>query len=135
MIRNESLKLFPASRQKLILFCAVIRESPGISLKTKVTKADRRPFPEGSFSRAEQWSGGLRVVVPPGPISNPEVKRDIADGSASIGHARVGRRQSLTAPWLNQSRGGFLLLQSLYPTEASRWAVNALLDKLKLSGY
>ena len=74
-------------------------------------------------------------MVPPGPISNPEVKRDIADGSASIGHARVGRRQSLTAPWLNQSRGGFLLLQSLYPTEVSRWAVNALLDKLKLSGY
>jgi hypothetical protein len=27
------------------------------------------------------------------------------------------------------------LLQSLYPTEVSRWAVNALLDKLKLSGY
>ena len=46
------------------------------------------------FLQAGQWSGGLRVVVPPGPISNPEVKRDIADGSASIGHARVGRCQS-----------------------------------------
>ena len=50
--------------------------------------------------RAEQWSGDLRVVVPPGPISNPEVKRDIADGSVSQGRARVGRCQSLTAPWL-----------------------------------
>jgi len=27
------------------------------------------------------------------------------------------------------------LLQSLYSAEVSRWAVNALLDKLKLSGY
>ena len=94
LIRNESLILFPASRPKLNLFCAVIRESPRDSLPTKVTKADRRPFPRGDFPRGGQWSGGLRVVVPPGPISNPEVKRDIADGSASIGHARVGRRQS-----------------------------------------
>ena len=68
----------------------------------------RRPFPGGK-PRAEQWSGDLRVVVPPGPISNPEVKRDIADGSVSQGRARVGRCQSLTAPWLEQSRGGFLL--------------------------
>ena len=65
-------------------------------------------FREGN-PQAEQWSGDLRVVVPPGPISNPEVKRDIADGSVSQGRARVGRCQSLTAPWLEQSRGGFLL--------------------------
>ena len=65
-------------------------------------------FREGN-PRAEQWSGDLRVVVPPGPIPNPEVKRDIADGSVSKGRARVGRCQSLTAPWLFQSRGGFLL--------------------------
>ena len=83
----------------------------------------------------EQWSGGLRVVVPPGPISNPEVKRDIADGSASIGHARVGRRQSLTAPWLIQSRGGFLLPRSFLQKYAPWKKVNVLLEKLKGSGY
>ena len=65
-------------------------------------------FREGTSPRAEQWSGDLRVVVPPGPISNPEVKRDIADGSVSQGRARVGRCQSLTAPWRYSSRGGFL---------------------------
>ena len=35
LIRNESLILFPASRPKLNLFCAVIRESPRDSLPTK----------------------------------------------------------------------------------------------------
>jgi hypothetical protein len=40
-------------------------------------------------------SGDLRDVAPPVPIPNTEVKRVIADGSASIGCARVGRRQYL----------------------------------------
>lgn len=73
----------------------------------------RRPFPEGEI-RAEQWSGDLRVVVPPGPIPNPEVKRDIADGSVSKGRARVGRCQSLTAPWRYSSRGGFLCANKIH---------------------
>ena len=32
-------------------------------------------------------------MEPPGPIPNPEVKRICADGSRTIGPARVGRRQ------------------------------------------
>ena len=54
LIRNESLILFPASRPKFNLFCAVIREYPRDSLPTKVTKADRRPFPGGDFPRGGQ---------------------------------------------------------------------------------
>ena len=87
--------------------CAVAREPSRGSLTG--AGGQKTSFSGRGIPRAEQWSGDLRVVVPPGPISNPEVKRDIADGSVSQGRARVGRCQSLTAPWLEQSRGGFLL--------------------------
>lgn len=40
-------------------------------------------------------SGDHSAVEPPGPIPNPEVKRRSADGSASLGCARVGRCQAL----------------------------------------
>jgi len=39
-------------------------------------------------------SGDPCVAVPPVPIPNTEVKRLSADGSASLGCARVGRCQS-----------------------------------------
>ena len=32
-------------------------------------------------------------MAPPGPIPNPEVKHDSAEGSVAIGYVRVGRRQ------------------------------------------
>jgi hypothetical protein len=56
-----------------------------------------------------QWSGGLSTVVPPGPISNPEVKRCSADGSAAKGCARVGRRQFFPIPL-----GGWVFLCSFH---------------------
>ncbi len=37
--------------------------------------------------------GDNSAVVPPGPVPNPEVKRCSADGSRTIGPARVGRRR------------------------------------------
>lgn len=37
--------------------------------------------------------GGQSAVVPPGPVPNPEVKRCRANGSRTIGPARVGRRR------------------------------------------
>ncbi len=39
------------------------------------------------------FPGGIAAVVPPSSIPNLEVKRCRADGSASKGCARVGRRQ------------------------------------------
>src|SRR5689334_14173824 len=42
----------------------------------------------------EQLSGDHSAVAPPVPIPNTEVKRCSPDGSASIGCARVGRRQN-----------------------------------------
>ena len=38
-------------------------------------------------------SGDHSAVAPPVPIPNTEVKRRSPDGSASLGCARVGRRQ------------------------------------------
>jgi hypothetical protein len=35
-----------------------------------------------------------RVVEPPDPLPNSEVKRNIADGSVGSPHARVGHRQA-----------------------------------------
>jgi hypothetical protein len=41
-----------------------------------------------------QPSGDHSAVAPPVPIPNTEVKRCSPDGSATIGCARVGRRQN-----------------------------------------
>ena len=49
------------------------------------------------FIRTRKWvgrpSGDLSAVEPPVPIPNTEVKRCSPDDSASIGCAKVGRRQ------------------------------------------
>ncbi len=39
--------------------------------------------------------GDHRVLEPPDPIPNSEVKRYIADGSVGFPHVRVGHRQAL----------------------------------------
>ena len=49
-------------------------------------------------------------MEPPGPIPNPEVKRICADGSRTIGPARVGRRQVYKPHLVNHTRWGFLFL-------------------------
>src|ERR1700761_5350313 len=55
-----------------------------------------------------QESGDLRSLAPPVPIPNTEVKRAFADGSASIGCARVGRCQ-YHEPRRGKPRRGFFL--------------------------
>src|ERR1700730_10528057 len=63
---------------------------------------------------SEQFSGDHSAVAPPVPIPNTEVKRCSPDGSATIGCARVGRRQ-------NKSPGEFTssgVLLSDTPTRA-----------------
>ena len=52
-------------------------------------------------------SGDQSVVEPPGPIPNPEVKRRSADGSWTIGPARVGRRQVYARPQQTLGPGSF----------------------------
>ena len=54
-----------------------------------------------------QPSGDLSAVAPPVPIPNTEVKRCSPDDSASLGCAKVGRRQ-IYAPPLGNKRRGFL---------------------------
>ena len=49
-------------------------------------------------------SGDHSAVAPPVPIPNTEVKRCSPDGSATIGCARVGRRQN-KSPAAERSRG------------------------------
>src|SRR5688572_20700148 len=53
--------------------------------------AKTSPFPSGDHS----------AVAPPVPIPNTEVKRCSPDGSATIGCARVGRRQNKKPGGLN----------------------------------
>lgn len=52
--------------------------------------------------------GDQSAVAPPVPIPNTEVKRCSADGSASIGCARVGHRQSYAPSFGNKAWGIFL---------------------------
>jgi hypothetical protein len=63
-------------------------------------------------------SGDPSAVAPPVPIPNTEVKRCSPDGSATIGRARVGRRQ-------NKMPGEFIssgILFSGTPTRAANRA-------------
>ena len=56
--------------------------------------------------------GGQSAVVPPGPVPNPEVKRCRANGSRTIGPARVGRRRDFfhQAPPVHKLTGLALFL-------------------------
>ena len=49
-------------------------------------------------------SGIHRVMEPPDPIPNSEVKRGIADGSVGSPHVRVGQCQTYTAKALPVSQ-------------------------------
>src|SRR5689334_18835511 len=55
-----------------------------------------------------QPSGDPSAVAPPVPIPNTEVKRCSPDDSASLGCAKVGRRQSY-APLLGNKEWGFFV--------------------------
>ena len=52
-----------------------------------------------------QPSGDTSAVEPPVPIPNTDVKRCSPDDSASIGCAKVGRRQFLAPSLGNKGRG------------------------------
>ena len=56
-----------------------------------------------------QPSGDPSAVAPPVPIPNTEVKRCSPDDSASLGCAKVGRRQSLRPVSWKQEAGPFCL--------------------------
>ena len=61
-------------------------------------------------ARQNSLPGGIRVLEPPDPISNSEVKRYIADGSVGIPHVRVGHCQALnTKPSIRKSVEGFFM--------------------------
>ena len=55
------------------------------------------------FPTERLFAGGHRGVVTPVPIPNTEVKGSIAEGSAGLARARVGRRRLFFA----SLRGGF----------------------------
>ena len=60
-----------------------------------------------SWSQMRQPSGDSSAVAPPVPIPNTEVKRCSPDDSASIGCAKVGRRQSFCPASWKQGAGHF----------------------------
>ena len=62
-------------------------------------------------------SGDYSTVVPPGSISNPEVKRCCADGSGAFGLVRVGRCQFFPTP----SGGWVFLCPDLDQVDWSVW--------------
>lgn len=66
-------------------------------------------------------SGDQSAVAPPVPISNTEVKRCSANGSASIGCARVGHRQSY-APGFGNKTWGFFCFDFLCDQSGGRMA-------------
>src|SRR5690625_4005859 len=60
-------------------------------------------------ARSAPFSGGHSVVDPPDSIPNSAVKRNCADGSVALAHARVGHRQDSTANPRSLSAAGFFL--------------------------
>ena len=59
-------------------------------------------------------SGDHRAFEPPDPISNSEVKRCIADGSAGSPRVRVGHCQALIQEKLQyESTGAFFVLKMM----------------------
>ena len=56
-----------------------------------------------------QSSGDPSAVAPPVPIPNTEVKRCSPNGSASLGCARVGRRQNYEPRPVKAGRGSLVL--------------------------
>ena len=80
-----------------VFFEKVVRSSPE-NFRGRQKSASARP---------EQLSGDHSAVAPPVPIPNTEVKRCSPDGSASIGCARVGRRQNLRPAAWKQGAGLF----------------------------
>ena len=56
--------------------------------------------------------GGHKAVVRPVPIPNTAVKHSLADGSSSIGSARVGRRQPFKKAETKKFVSAFLLHDS-----------------------
>ena len=109
--------------------------APQLSLPPRPThcRQARRPPHQGT-----PRPGDHRAVAPPGPMPNPEVKRRLADDSASTGRAKVGRRQD-TAPGGNPKgpRPGALLLPGAASLGGPRgvgetcdgWIVRALLSR------
>ena len=57
--------------------------------------------------------GGHRLMAPPGPIPNPEVKHQHVDGSRTIGPARVDSCQGKQSPQNESSAGFSVCRQSL----------------------
>ena len=62
------------------------------------------------FPTERLFAGGHRGVVTPVPIPNTEVKGSIAEGSAGLARARVGRRRLFLPPF-----GEALLFSGLLP--------------------
>ena len=79
-------------------------KAPMLGSRAGRMKIDENPFP--------LKPGGQSAVVPPGPVPNPEVKRCRANGSRTIGPARVGRRRDFfpSGPASLQTRGACSLL-------------------------
>lgn len=77
------------------------------------------------FFVREQSSGGHRDLDPPDPIPNSAVKRALADGSATKGRVRVGRRQFfLPAFSLNGLSAGLFFDRAVtIILRAVRWTV------------
>ena len=76
----------------------------------------QRPAPHGGSA-----SGDPSAVAPPVPIPNTEVKRCSPDDSASIGRAKVGRRQSLRPAPCKNTRRGALFLYRVDRRVARQW--------------
>ncbi len=100
----------PEQAQSARCLCVDIRELSVLTLLGHQKSRFQSRLRLGSHANVdlrERSSGGLSVVVPPVPIPNTEVKRHSADGSASIGCARVGHRQNPTL--IRSADEGFLL--------------------------
>ena len=61
---------------------------------SRVSEAKSDSIRESVFIASIGSSGDHRVLGPPDPIPNSEVKRYIADGSVGSPHVRVGHRQT-----------------------------------------
>src|SRR5699024_1334357 len=66
---------------------------------------------DAQMARSAPLSGGHSVVDPPDSIPNSAVKRNCADGSVALAHARVGHRQDSTATPRSPTAAGVFCLR------------------------
>ena len=106
---ERSVELIGTNRTCGLAYCFnIYRASSAATSPEGLLERSRSELRSLSLSPAPRlFAGGHGGAVIPVPIPNTEVKGSIAEGSASLGRARVGRRRLFFSLRSDNERGFF----------------------------